>query len=114
MAIIKFDHSVKYNGVRYAAHEAFKAENKDVPQLKEAGAIVLNAEEPETAYDSEDEKHTETENAESTATDVSEMREKLLEYTLAELIQFAKDNNIDLQDKTRKADIYNVIIAAIQ
>ena len=44
MTTIKFDKSVKYQGVRYAAHEAFKVNDSDVEELKKAGATVLSVE----------------------------------------------------------------------
>ena len=42
------------------------------------------------------------------------IKEDLLGYTVAELTKFAEENGIDLQGKTRKADIYNVIVAHFQ
>ena len=74
MAAVKFDHSVKYNGVRHAAHEVFTVEDADVEAL----------------------------------------REELLGYKLEELITFAEEHDIDLQGKTRKADVYNIIVASFE
>ena len=104
MTTIKFDKAVKYKGVRYAAHEVFKVEDKDVPQLKKAGATVLATDatppQPEPEGKGEDE-------------DIAQLKETLLGYTVPELIKFAEDNDIDLQGKTRKADIYNIIVATL-
>lgn len=112
MITVKFDRSVKYNGIRYAAHEVFKAEDKDKEELVKAGATILSADPaPSSAPNKDDEdKDQESQDEEDSAS----FKEKLLEYSLSDLIQFAKDNDIDLQGKTRKADIYNIIVASIQ
>lgn len=121
MTTIKFDRSVKYKGVRYAAHETFKVDDEDVAQLVQAGATVLSTdavvppagenegEGQENPDEGEGEGEQDTEDDE----DVSQLREKLLEYTLAELIEFAKERDIDLAGKTRKADVYNIIVASL-
>jgi hypothetical protein len=105
MTTVKFDKSVKYNGVRYAAHEVFKVIDEDVPQLKAAGATVLSV---EPAVNPDEGKQPEC-NQEDTA----ELKESLLDYTVPQLIEFAEERNIDLQGKTRKADIYNMIVATL-
>ena len=117
MTTIKFDKSVKYQGVRYAAHEAFKVDDIDVEDLKKAGATVLSVEtdappQPEPNGTGEEESQ-DTPDGEAGAEDVAKLKEELLEYTIAELTQFAEGRGIDLQGKTRKADIYNVIVAAL-
>lgn len=117
MTTIKFDKSVKYQGVRYAAHEAFKVDDSDVEELKKAGATVLSVEpvtppQPEPDGTGEDETQ-ETADGEGGAEDVAKLKEDLLKCTVAELTQFAEERSIDLQGKTRKADIYNVIVAAL-
>lgn len=117
MTTIKFDKSVKYQGVRYAAHEAFKVEDSDVDELKKAGATVLSVEpatppQPEPDGTGEDGAQ-DTADGEGGEEDVAKLKEDLLEYTVAELTQFAEERGIDLQGKTRKADIYNVIVAAL-
>lgn len=114
MTTIKFDKSVKYQGVRYAAHEAFKVNDSDVEELKKAGATVLSVEpvtppQPEPNGEGEDGAQDNADGAE----DVAKLKEDLLGYTVAELTQFAEERGIDLQGKTRKADIYNVIVAAL-
>lgn len=117
MTTIKFDRSVKYQGVRYAAHEAFKVEDSDVEELKKAGATVLSVEtvtppQPEPSGTGEDgtQDIADGENGEK---DVAKLKEGLLGYTVAELTQFAEEHGIDLQGKTRKADIYNVIVSTL-
>jgi hypothetical protein len=115
MTTIKFDKSVKYQGVRYAAHEAFKVADEDVEDLKKAGAIVLateavsSPEKDEEQPEVEADEHEEQESNE----DVAQLKEKLLEYTVPELIKFAEERGIDLQKKTKKAEIYNIIVAAL-
>lgn len=119
MTTIKFDKAVKYKGVRYAAHEVFKVADEDVEKLKKAGATVLSvdpvappqsgpagSDEDETNGNAGGQKNEDDE-------DVEKLKEKLLDYTVPELTQFAQDRGIDLQGKTRKADIYNVIVAAL-
>ena len=120
MTTIKFDKSVKYQGIRYAAHEAFKVADEDVDELKKAGATVLATEDPTTppqpGPDDQGEEGVggdvegeEDENDE----DVAHLKMELLGYTVSELTKFAEERNIDLQGKTRKADIYNIIVASI-
>lgn len=117
MTTVKFNHSVKYQGVRYAAHEAFKVDDSDVEELKKAGATVLSVEtvtppQPEPNGTGEDGAQ-DTADSGGGAEDVAKLREDLLGYTVAELTQFAEERGIDLKGKTRKADIYNVIVAAL-
>ena len=117
MTTIKFDKAVKYEGVRYAAHEAFKVKDEDVAQLKLAGATVLSVDAPVTPPSQDDEvqeeEETEVDEEQPAEEDVAQLKEKLLEYTVPELVKFAEDHNIDLQKKTKKAEIYNIIIAAL-
>ena len=119
MTTVKFDKAVKYQGVRYAAHEAFKVEDADVAQLKKAGATVLATEEattppaPESPDEGQEGAGTQEGQEDGRNEDVEDLREKLLSFTVAELTEFAKENDIDLQGKTRKADIYNIIVAAL-
>ena len=118
MTTIKFDKSVKYQGVRYAAHEAFKVEDEDVAQLKKAGAIVLATEEttppaPESPDKGQEDTGTQEGHNEEGNEDVAQLKEKLLDYTVADLTNFAQERGIDLQGKTRKADIYNIIVASL-
>ena len=115
MTTVKFDKAVKYQGVRYAAHEAFKVEDADVAQLKKAGATVLATEDttPPAPAQGQEEPGVEEGQEVKYEADVEELREKLLGFTVAELTEFAQENDIDLQGKTRKADIYNLIVAAL-
>lgn len=117
MTTVKFDKSVKYQGVRHAAHEAFKVDNGDVEQLKVAGAIVLSVDEPEeSGEESVDESYEESveESEPASDKDVAQLKEELLNYTVPELVAFANDNAIDLMGKTRKADIYNIIVDSLK
>ena len=109
MTTVKFDKSVKYRGVRYAAHEAFKVEDEDVVELKKVGATVLAV---EAAADEEVDGAENGQDSDE-AEDEPQCREELLKYTTPELVQFAQKRGIDLQGKTRKADIYNIIVAAL-
>ena len=122
MTTVKFDKSVKYNGIRYSAHEAFKVADKDVAQLRKDGATVLSTEHsdpvdpnpsgPDCDTDGNTEKSAENQNSDS-GEDVAKLREDLLKYTAAQLAEFAKERGINLEGKTRKADIYNTIVAAL-
>ena len=107
MTTVKFDKSVKYQGVRYAAHEVFKVQDEDVAQLKLAGATVLSVDTTVPPVNGEEEEQQATE-------DVAQLKETLLEYTVPELVKFAEERNIDLQKKTKKAEIYNIIVSALE
>lgn len=118
MTTVKFDKSVKYQGVRYAAHEAFKVDDEDVDQLKKAGAIVLATEpvappQPDPEGDGEETSGVADGQEEPSGENVAQLKEKLLEYTVPELVQFAEERGIDLQKKTKKAEIYNIIVASL-
>ena len=113
MTIVKFDKSVKYQGVRYAAHQAFKVADEDVAELTKSGATVLATEPATPPVQQEgtaDEKGKDVVDDQKQE-DVAELKEQLLEYTVSELTKFAEAGDIDLQGKTRKADIYNIIVA---
>ena len=115
MTTVKFDRSVKYQGIRYAAHESFQVDDSDVEQLKKAGATVLSVE-PVSPPSQEDEQAGEeeiTEEAQEGGEDIAKLKEELLEYTVSELTKFAQERGIDLQKKTKKAEIYNIIVASL-
>lgn len=121
MTTVKFDHSVKYKGVRHPAHQVFVVDDADMEELKKAGAHVLSTTvsqpapvvEPECEESTEDVINEETVDAEKES-DINALREELLGYKLEQLIQFADEHDIDLQGKTRKADIYNLIVASFE
>ena len=122
MATVKFDHRVKYAKVWHPAHTVFDVEDKDVPELKKLGCQVLSYNEapaqPSTppAYDPAENADDANESAVDNVQDedtVADIKEELLTYTAAQLQEFAKENDIDLQGKTRKADIYNLIVASL-
>lgn len=122
MATVKFDHRVKYAKVWHPAHTVFDVEDKDVPELKKLGCQVLSyneapaqpstppADDPDENADEADESAVDNGQDEDTVADI---KEELLTYTTAQLQAFAKENDIDLQGKTRKADIYNLIVASL-
>lgn len=115
MTTVKFDKTVKYAGVRHPAHEVFKVDDKDVDKLKEAGATVIATEPDAPQFDddsNEDGGDADEQEADSDK-DVDKLKEELLEYTVPALTAFAQERGIDLQGKTRKADIYNIIVAAL-
>ena len=118
MTAVKFDHSVKYNGVRHSAHEVFTVEDADVEALKKAGAQVLSTtpsappQDPNQGQESGKDEQATDNTVEDT--DVEALREELLGYKLEELITFAEEHDIDLQGKTRKADVYNIIVASFE
>lgn len=126
MATVKFDHRVKYAKVWHPAHTVFDVEDKDVPELKKLGCQVLSyneaparpstppADDPAENADDADESTVDNGQDEGSDEDtVTDIKEELLTYTTAQLQAFAKENDIDLQDKTRKADIYNLIVASL-
>ena len=122
MATVKFDHRVKYAKVWHPAHTVFDVEDKDVPELKKLGCQVLSYNEapaqPSTppaddpAENADDANESAVDNGQDEDT-VADIKEELLTYTAAQLQAFAKENDIDLQGKTRKADIYNLIVACL-
>ena len=135
MATVKFDHRVKYAKVWHPAHTVFDVEDKDVPELKKLGCQVLSYNEApaqpstppaddhaENADDADESKvdngqdESKVDNGQDDGSDedtVADIKEELLTYTTAQLQAFAKKNDIDLQGKTRKADIYNLIVASL-
>ena len=126
MATVKFDHRVKYTKVWHPAHTVFDVEDKDVPELKKLGCQVLSYNEapaqPSTppaddpAENADDANESPVDNGQDEGSDedtVAGIKEELLTYTTAQLQAFAKENDIDLQGKTRKADIYNLIVASL-
>ena len=126
MATVKFDHRVKYAKVWHPAHTVFDVEDKDVPGLKKLGCQVLSYNEapaqPSTppdddpAENADDTNESPVDSGQDEGSDedtVAGIKEELLTYTTAQLQAFAKENDIDLQGKTRKADIYNLIVASL-
>lgn len=126
MATVKFDHRVKYAKVWHPAHTVFDVEDKDVPELKKLGCQVLSYNEaparPSTppaddpAQNADDANESPVDSGQDEGSDedtVAGIKEELLTYTTAQLQAFAKENDIDLQGKTRKADIYNLIVASL-
>jgi hypothetical protein len=126
MATVKFDHRVKYAKVWHPAHTVFDVEDKDVPELKKLGCQVLSYNEApaqpstppaggpaENADDADENTAYSGEDEGSDENTVADIKEELLTYTTAQLQAFAKENDIDLQGKTRKADIYNLIVASL-
>ena len=126
MATVKFDHRVKYAKVWHPAHTVFDVEDKDVPELKKLGCQVLSYNEapaqPSTppaddhAENADDADESTVDNGQDEGGDegtVADIKEELLTYTASQLQAFAKENDIDLQGKTRKADIYNLIVASL-
>lgn len=113
MTTVKFNKSVKYKGVRYPAHTIFNVEDSDVPELVKIGATVMSntaepkAQEPVVADDAN------KAGEETSVKDTAILKEELLKYSVAELTKFAKERNISLNGKTRKADIYNIIVSTL-
>lgn len=122
MATVKFDHRVKYAKVWHPAHTAFDVADKDIPELKKLGCQVLSYNEaparPSTpptddALESANESAGDVGEEAQEEVPVADLREELLEYSVAELKEFAEERGIDLQGKSRKADIYNLIVATL-
>lgn len=99
---VKFDHSVKYNGIRYRAHVVFPVEEKDIPALKKDGAIIVSKPE-EQKNDTGDGGLTPEQEA---------MKAQLMQKTNDEIKQFAADNDVDLGGVTKKEDMVNAIVKA--
>lgn len=118
MTTIKFDKSVKYAGVRHDAHTAFDVKDEDVDELKKAGATIIRstpATPPQTpnSGSADDGVNNSDDETNKSDEDNAQLKEALLDYTVPELTKFAEERGIDLQGKTRKADIYNIIVAAL-
>ena len=109
MTTVKFDKSVKYKGVRYNAHEVFVVDYEDLDDLKKAGATVLSVAPPAPSKEEKQEPVKE----EAKVEDVAKLKEALIGYTVPELMAFAKERGIDLQGKTKKADVFNHIVASL-
>ena len=77
------------------------------PETPEEPQDPETPEEPENPETPEGEGTQEQERKEPTA-------EELLNYTVAELMAYAEEREIDLQGRTRKADIYNIIVTTIK
>lgn len=97
---VKFDHSVKYNGVRYRAHVVFPVEEKDIPALKKAGATIVSKPEQEKT------------GTEGLTPEQEAMKAQLMQKTNDEIKQFAADNEVDLGGVTKKEDMVNAIVKA--
>ena len=93
MAQVKFVNVAKYNGVRYPAHTPFDVEDKDVPALVKAGAIVTVA--PEEKEDD------------------NEMVKSIKSMTIAQLKAYAAEHEIDIKGIEIKPDIVTAIIKAV-
>ena len=106
MTTVKFDKSVKYGGVRHPAHTVFTVEDSDVEELRKAGATVLSTDVVHTVAEPQC-------GSSEVRTDSLALREQLLSYSVRELTEYAKAHDIDLNGKTRKADIYNIIVMSI-
>lgn len=105
---VKFDHSVKYNGVRYRAHVVFPVEEKDIPALKKAGATIVSKPEQE-----KDKTGTGgTGGTEGLTPEQEAMKAQLMQKTNDEIKQFAADNEVDLGGVTKKEDMVNAIVKA--
>ena len=115
MTTVKFNKSVKYEGVRHPAHTVFEVKDNDVPELVKIGATVMSktadtaVQEPVVTEETVENKAGEETGVEDTA----KLKEKLLTYSVPELTKFAKERNISLNGKTRKADIYNIIVSTL-
>lgn len=129
MASVKFDHRVKYNRQWHPAHTAFDVKDDDLPQLVKLGAHVLSRGEKPKEEDP-DKDTTQTQGSGENSGETGEnsgnnasgdegedptaaLKEELLSYKVDELIAFAQKNDIDLKGKTRKSDIYNIIVASL-
>lgn len=126
MTTVKFDHRVKYDKVWYPAHTVFDVKDQDVPELKKLGCQVLSYNKTRTQpsthpadnpfENADDAYESAVDNSQDDGKDegtIADIKEELLTYTTTQLQAFAEENDIDLQGKTRKADIYNLIVASL-
>lgn len=93
MAQVKFVNVAKYNGVHYPAHTPFDVEDRDVPALIKAGAIV-------TVPPQEQE-------------DDNEIVKSIKSMTVEQLKAYAAEHEIDIKGIERKPDIVTAIIKAV-
>lgn len=113
MATVKFDKAVRYHRVRYPAHVVFEVADSDVEALRKQGATVMSA----PVAEPEDKKKVSAETGESEESAESETLqfptdEELLGYKLDDLVEFARERNINLHGATRKAEIFQIIVDA--
>lgn len=124
MAQVKFVRSVKYEGNRYSAHTPFEVNDKDLALLESQGAIILTCQTSEPAPEVEtpvvveigisaESVEISDDTDESEKEDVEKLKKELMDYSVAELTEFAKERSINLLGRTKKADIYNMIVSAL-
>lgn len=97
MAQVKFVSRSKYKGVRYPAHTPFEVADEDVNELVKSGAIVTVPPAPSVE-----------------TLDVKNEVKKLDEMTVPELKAYAKEHDVDISGKDKKAEILEAIEAAVQ
>lgn len=113
MAIVKFTHSVKYNGVFYDAHVPFEAKEMDIALLQTQGAIILSnvktqpVVEEKVVSKQEEKKDDEKE-------DINALKSKLITYTAQQLVDFAKSRDINLKGASKKSEIFNIILESLE
>ena len=69
--------------------------------------------ESSATYVNQEKQEEEQEQEEAKVEDEAKQKEALIGNTVPELIEFAKERGIDLQGKTKKADIFNHIVASL-
>lgn len=92
MATVYFDTMVIYNAKLYKAKEYIEVKDNEVEQLKQEGAHVVGEPKPKPKVDVT----------------------TLVTMKVDELVKFAEANDIDLGNATKKADIFNTIVAALE
>lgn len=92
MATVYFNTMAVYKGVLYPAKTHIEVEDSEVEDMKNSGAYVVGEPRPKN-------------NVDITG---------LVSKTVNELTRFAKANNIDLGGATKKADIFNTIVKALE
>lgn len=100
MAKVKFTKQVRYKSVKYPAHTVFQVEDTDVDALKAEGAIVIV---PARVIVNKDTRQV-----------IKPETVSLDTMKVAELIEYAKENNIPLGIAQRKDDIIAIISEALK
>ena len=101
MVVVSCPTRVKYNNTCYRAYESFIIQDDEVASFEKLGAtIIAHKENPEVVK--------------AKKAEVAEATEELLKMNVAKLKAYAKENNIDISDVSKKADIYNKIVLAIK
>lgn len=106
MATVIYRTEIKYKGTVYPANKPFVVPDKDAEVFSRIGASVSLS----GHYSKEEAKPVVAEVVDDVEEDkIEEPVSPLMSKTLAQLIQYAKEHNIDLGKETKKAKIVEII-----